>query len=613
MARKRRDILAPRDLYTLAALLLFIAQGVLFRRFSFDDTYICYRYARHLGEGLGPVMNAGERVEGVSNLPWTGLLGLFAAVDLEPHSVGPVLSFLCGLALVIVVSEWAARLIDDPRAGGPTALFLSAFAPLAVWSVSGLETVAFTLLLTLLFWRAHHERAAQAAGWGTGLLLGAVASMRPEGLAYAAVLAWAAPRAWRWWGTVAVGAAVWIVPLEAFRLLYYDAWLPNTVHAKATLGDAALVSGAAYVGKMMLTAAPGWLAAVRVPRAALVAPGGSLLAGWLVTHLLLTLASGGERVPGYRFLVPLLPALAIALEVLLRHARTHGLPAGRVFTAAAVSTLVLGALVAVRPALLDPALSALVGVLRTHRDAAAHLERLHAEARFAGVMLSAMAGVALFVLRLRRSLTALEPVEGSRTTRAPLGRVVHEAPEARRAMLFTLACVLVLVVLPTFQDPMLRAARQPDPAVRFGRPVGLWLAEHYDADTRVATNAAGALPYFSRLPTLDMLGLTDRHIARVAPDRTQWTGHEKGDGAYVLSREPDIIVFGGPEGSVTPWPFPGDAQIAASDAFRTHYALRRVALDGFEFVYYERRGTERAASAVGVMHRDAREGVRRSP
>jgi hypothetical protein len=105
----------------------------------------------------------------------------------------------------------------------------------------------------------------------------------------------------------------------------------------------------------------------------------------------------------------------------------------------------------------------------------------------------------------------------------------------------------------------------------------------------VATNAAGALPYWSDLPVIDMLGLTDRHIARRPADSGRWIGHERGDGAYVLSRQPDIIIFGGPEGSPAPWSFRSDQEIDAAPEFHTSYELQSARLEGFEFLYFRRR------------------------
>jgi hypothetical protein len=75
------------------------------------------------------------------------------------------------------------------------------------------------------------------------------------------------------------------------------------------------------------------------------------------------------------------------------------------------------------------------------------------------------------------------------------------------------------------------------------REVGRWLSEQTPPDTLIAVEAAGALPYYSRRPTIDILGLNDRHIASldVATMGQGKPGHEKTDIPYVLSRQPQII------------------------------------------------------------------------
>src|SRR5581483_8262248 len=54
----------------------------------------------------------------------------------------------------------------------------------------------------------------------------------------------------------------------------------------------------------------------------------------------------------------------------------------------------------------------------------------------------------------------------------------------------------------------------------------------------MAVDTAGCLPYFSGLPSLDMLGLNDAYIAHHTPAGFGHgaIGHELGDGRYVLSR-----------------------------------------------------------------------------
>ena len=73
---------------------------------------------------------------------------------------------------------------------------------------------------------------------------------------------------------------------------------------------------------------------------------------------------------------------------------------------------------------------------------------------------------------------------------------------------------------------------------------GRWFRAQVPGDASVAVILAGAMPFYSELPTIDMLGLNDLHIAhREMPDMgTGFAGHEKYDVDYVLSRQPTYIA-----------------------------------------------------------------------
>jgi hypothetical protein len=73
--------------------------------------------------------------------------------------------------------------------------------------------------------------------------------------------------------------------------------------------------------------------------------------------------------------------------------------------------------------------------------------------------------------------------------------------------------------------------------------IGQWLGLYARPGESVAVTAAGAVPYYSGLYTIDMLGITDRHIAHISMDRMGGgiAGHEKHDMEYVLSRKPTYI------------------------------------------------------------------------
>jgi hypothetical protein len=80
--------------------------------------------------------------------------------------------------------------------------------------------------------------------------------------------------------------------------------------------------------------------------------------------------------------------------------------------------------------------------------------------------------------------------------------------------------------------------------------IGSWFNRTLPHETLVAVYANGALSYCSQLPTIDLLGLTDEHIAWFGQRlREGAPGHIAHDYAYVASRRPAIIAFlGGGQG-----------------------------------------------------------------
>jgi len=78
--------------------------------------------------------------------------------------------------------------------------------------------------------------------------------------------------------------------------------------------------------------------------------------------------------------------------------------------------------------------------------------------------------------------------------------------------------------------------------------MGKWLYEYADPDAYIAVDAAGQIPFYSDLKTLDLYGLNDLTIARRQVETMgQGTpGHEKMDMDYVLFvAQPDYIIIYG--------------------------------------------------------------------
>jgi arabinofuranosyltransferase len=110
-----------------------------------------------------------------------------------------------------------------------------------------------------------------------------------------------------------------------------------------------------------------------------------------------------------------------------------------------------------------------------------------------------------------------------------------------------------------------------------GQSVGLFLKEAFgELQPLIAVDAAGATPYFSELPSLDMLGLNDGYLTRHPPADlgNGWIGHEIGDFRYVSQRSPHFIFFCGALGNEMPC-FASGRNFVADESFHGRYFLMK--------------------------------------
>nr|HPG57960.1 hypothetical protein [Candidatus Wallbacteria bacterium] len=170
----------------------------------------------------------------------------------------------------------------------------------------------------------------------------------------------------------------------------------------------------------------------------------------------------------------------------------------------------------------------------------------------------------------------------------------------KSAAKFKTAVVIVIIygLIQFYVHPEIYGISNSSP-VEFGREAGLFLKNEAAADATLAINTAGIIPYYSKLRTIDMLGLTNRHIAMSPADNfgAGPAGHEKGDGKYILSKKPDIIIMGNFEGSRTPV-YKSDREVYLDNGFKANYILKvhkitvrdqsGASVEKF-FYYFERR------------------------
>lgn len=172
-----------------------------------------------------------------------------------------------------------------------------------------------------------------------------------------------------------------------------------------------------------------------------------------------------------------------------------------------------------------------------------------------------------------------------------LAAVAAENPAERRRTVLVTVLVVVFNLLQIRYSGSIHDHILEDTVAIDGKEAGVWLREHVPSDCVLATNTAGSVPYYSKLQTIDMLGLNDEHIAhrQIPWIGTGPAGHEKGDGAYVLSQKPDIIQFGSSLGDSQPR-FLSDQELWRIPQFHREYEMRLHLLpSGKSLILFERR------------------------
>lgn len=333
-----------RGVALLALGLLAFGAGVwALHGFLVDDAYIAFRYVRQALRGQGWVYNVGERVEGYSNFLWlVGLLPLaWLGVDLV--LAAKALGIAAGVGTLLAAQGLTRSLLRQERLpawwAGWAALLLGCNPAFAAWSVGGLETPLFTLLVTLAAWRWAVEEEAGRPSWPSGVLLGLAAMARPEGVLFFLLALMAKIGTARRAPTSSSPLPLFLARLAGFvgvylpyflwRWAYYGFPLPNTVYVKSWgLHPRAFLEGTYYLYHLV-TMHGGWAFLVGLAATLWLWRGPSavarLLALWAVGYLAMVWAGGGDWMPLGRLGVHVLPlCLALAVAGAARLARTMG-------------------------------------------------------------------------------------------------------------------------------------------------------------------------------------------------------------------------------------------------------------------------------------------------
>ena len=284
--------------------------------------------------GLGPVYNAGERVEGYTHFLWLCLIAAGRRLGLDPVTVAEALG-IASYGAVIVLFAWIGfRLLGRGRAYLPmTALALALHFDMAVWATGGLETALFTLLLGLGFAALVLSPVDRRRLATAGLCFALAVLTRPDGIVPAAAafafVAAGARAGRRPLGrdllTFAALPLLILVPYLAWKLAYYGSLLPNTYYAKSG-GGTWFRQGFVYIGLYLRAYLSSFVIALAIPPLFLAIRRGTwrddprdraLILGIAVilAYLILFVAKVGGDFMYARFVLPAVPLIYLCGEI----------------------------------------------------------------------------------------------------------------------------------------------------------------------------------------------------------------------------------------------------------------------------------------------------------
>lgn len=317
-----------KDLWILAAALLaFCLLAATLELQAEEDAFIYYRYALSWAQGHGLVFNAGDPVEGFSGPLWMGILAVTARLGFDLPRTAPVLGMMCGIGALL--ATWLlGQAVGLSRFGRlATVAILALSYPFIVWSRSGLETPLYSLAIivaTGAYLAAEYplredRRAPRWLGTVASLAAVIVCLGRPEGLLLVAILA--ADRvldrrdfrgALRYALPAILGYGAYLV----WRFHTFHSLVPNTsVKLYPLLIDKSASQLFGYV--VFLGALP-----LALPVFALLSSRGSrperrrlglVLAVVGLLSVFFNFAAGGDYRPGFRYFIPTLPLLLVAV------------------------------------------------------------------------------------------------------------------------------------------------------------------------------------------------------------------------------------------------------------------------------------------------------------
>ena len=460
-----------------------------------DDAYISFRYALHWAEHGEVSYNLGDRVEGYTNFLWVALLALVKWWGGDIPTASLILGPLFGLFTLCYLTGFTYSSRSRAAAGWSgigSGLLLVLSPSFTCWSSGGLEVQLFTFLMTI------------------GVLQSALAWQHRDQLDQGV--------------RDALGED--LHPREGFK--------------------------------------KGTIAGITLGAAAMTRPEGVMIYGLIGGYRLIDLLRRKQRMSGVEW-GGLCGFCLLYIPYFLWRYQYYGFlfPNTYYVKAGAEALWRPGAHYLLSWLMAHPWLVLLVplgtiSIFRSEDQRASWLPSRH----IVNVSLLCLISMLLHVVRvggdfmaLHRFLVPLLPL--SALLVMPLGLAIIRRFQLITSTLLARGMTILCIVL-----LCLSAHRQFQQANRIGSSrgvdsigwlrqfsaqcaeVGKYLAEHTPREVKLATTAAGALPYYAERYTIDLLGLNDEWIAHHVPVRGHRPGHTKSAPfSYPIKKGADYLIY----------------------------------------------------------------------
>ncbi len=334
----------------LAASLIYIGWALAFiihssyvasdgRRYFnlFDDAMISMRYAWNFAHGRGLVWNAGEYVEGYTNLLMTLLMSIATFFFEKRYAV--LMIQLAGIFFSLAAAFLAKKTLETLYSSDTSqtsyasrALFLLVllYYPLNFWSLMGMETglLSFLLGAGVLFSLKYADSLNPKYLWLMSIAFGLAHLTRNESLLFAALaFVYLLPtikrdkKYFQWFLLAGVLYALFVIAQLAFRYFYYGELVPNTYTLKLvgmTLFDR-LQNGWGFIKPFLaqtgLIIAVAFAGILRKPSARKI-----YLFGIFLVAVLYQIYVGGDSWNYWRITTPAMPFLFVVFILSLNEA-----------------------------------------------------------------------------------------------------------------------------------------------------------------------------------------------------------------------------------------------------------------------------------------------------